>query len=276
MGMYNYRRWHSLGSMALLLSGLLSAPSMAEQTELEWDLGIGLTGLNLPVYPGSSKTKNYLLPFPYFYLKTKHLEVDQGVRGFVYQSDKLRLNLSADFGVPVDNDENSLRAGMQDLNLVLQMGPMLEVILSGGRNQSYESRIELPVRTAIATEIDHTENIGWVFEPRFSYEKMRPRKNGWAYQLSVGLRYASKEFHGYYYDVDAIYATVNRPAYSADKGYSGAFVDMVAGLRQDNIIYGVFARYQNLNGTVYEDSPLMEQNSYISIGAGLIYRFAGN
>lgn len=275
MGAYKFHGRYFLSSI-VLFAGFILNPSYAEKTELEWDLGVGLTGLHLPVYPGSSQTENYLIPYPYFYLKTEHLEVDEGVRGFVYQSEILRVNLSADFGVPVDNDENSLRAGMEDLNLVLQVGPMLEVILSGGRNQSYESRIELPVRTAIATDIDHTENIGWVFEPRFSYEKMRPRKNGWAYQLSVGLRYATKEFHGYYYDVDAIYATINRPAYSADKGYSGAFVDVIAGWRMDNIIYGVFARYQNLNGTVYEDSPLMEQNSYFSVGGGVIYRFAGN
>lgn len=275
MGVYKIHGWSFLSSI-MLLGGFIPDLSYAEKTELEWDLGVGLTGLHLPVYPGSSQTENYLLPYPYFYLKTEHLEVDEGVRGFIYQSEILRVNISADFGVPVDNDENSLRAGMQDLNLVLQAGPMLEVVLSGGRNQSYESRIELPVRTAIATDIDHTENIGWVFEPRYSYEKMRPRKNGWAYQLSVGLRYATKEFHGYYYDVDAIYATINRPAYSAGKGYSGVFVDVLAGWRRDNIIYGVFARYQNLNGTVYEDSPLMEQNSYLSVGGGVIYRFAGN
>ncbi|MCW8956565.1 MAG: MipA/OmpV family protein [Gammaproteobacteria bacterium] len=273
--MYNYRRWQLLSCIALFGS-LMSAPSLAEKTELEWDLGIGLTGLHLPVYPGASKTKNYLFPFPYFYLKTEYLEVDEGVRGFVYQSEKLRLNLSADFGVPVDNEDNGLRAGMPELNLVLQLGPMLEVILSGGRHQPYESRIELPLRAAIATDIDHTDNIGWLFEPRYAYEKMRPRKNGWAYQVSAGLRYASKEYHGYYYNVNTAFATVTRPAYSADKGYSGAFVDVIGSWRQDNTIYGVFARYQNLSGTAYEDSPLMEQDSYFSVGAGIIWRFAGN
>lgn len=250
--------------------------SRANEIETEWDLGIGATGLYLPVYPGSSETKNYFFPFPYVHIKTQYIEVDEGVRGFVYESEKLRLNLSADFGVPVDNEESDLRAGMPELKTVLQMGPMLEIILSGGRDRPSESRIELPVRSAIATDLDQTENIGWLFEPRYSYEKMRPRKNGWAYLVSAGLRYAARDYHGYYYDVDAAYAIANRPAYSAEKGYSGAFVDIIGSFRQDNIIYGLFARYQNLSNTAFEDSPLMEKNSYLSLGAGLVYRFAGN
>jgi len=265
-----------LRNCIVLLCCFFSTSSVAEETAYEWDLGIGLTGFHLPVYPGSSQTENYLLPYPYVRFKTKYLEMNERIRGFVYQSEKLRLNLSGDFGVPVDNEENGLREGMPDLNLVLQIGPMLEVVLDGGRFQSYESRIDLPLRVAIATDFDETENIGWIFEPRYSYEKMRARKNGWAYLLSAGLRYASKEYHAYYYDVDEQFANPGRPAYAADKGYGGAFVNIVGSWRQDNIIYGVFASYQNLNGAAYEDSPLMEQNSYVSVGGGIIFRFAGN
>ena len=120
----------------------------AQNVETEWDLGIGATAIHLPAYPGSSQNVSYLIPYPYIYVKTKYIEVDDGVRGFVYESSRFRLNLSADFGVPVDNDEASLRDGMPDLNTVLQLGPMLEIVLDGGRDQPFESRLELPARIA--------------------------------------------------------------------------------------------------------------------------------
>lgn len=168
--------------------GLYRPAVFAVNVETEWDLGADATAIHLPVYPGSSENASYLIPFAYVYIKTRYIEVDEGVRGFIYQSPWLRLNVSADFGVPVDNDEASLRDGMPDLNTVLQLGPMLEIVLDGGRDQPFESRIELPARIAAATDIDNTENLGWVFELRYSFEKMRPRKNGWAYLVSAGLR----------------------------------------------------------------------------------------
>ena len=236
-----------------------------------WELGAGATALNLPLYPGSKQDANFVIPFPFVRIQTKHFEVDDGVRGFFYESPNLRLNVSGDLGVPVNSEDSDVRAGMPNLDTVLQFGPSLEIIFAGGRRQPSELRLELPLRTAIATDLKHAQNIGWIVEPRLTYETLRPQKTGFAYQLSTGLRYATDDYHAYYYDVPQAFATAQRPAYTAGSGYSGYFIDLVGNWRAKNTVYFAFLRYQNLSGTVYEDSPLVEDTGYYAVGVGMAW-----
>ena len=120
------------------------------------------------------------------------------------------------------------------------------------------------------------EHVGWVFEPRFTYETRRPYKTGFAYLISAGLRFSTEELHQYYYDVNPEYATAERPAYESSAGYSGLFVDYIANWRTDNLIFFGLLRYQNLSGAAYEDSPLIEQKDYLLVGVGVTWVFARN
>lgn len=156
----------------------------------------------------------------------------------------------------------------------MQVGPSLEIIFSGGRKQAHEFRLELPLRAAIATDLSTVNNIGWLFEPRLSYETLRPFKNGWGSQIRTGLRFASEDYHAFYYDVPLEFATPERAEYHADSGYSGYFMDIVGNWRHEDFIYFAFFRYQNLSGTAYEDSPLIEETNYFSAGIGVMWIFA--
>jgi outer membrane scaffolding protein for murein synthesis (MipA/OmpV family) len=259
---------------ALLLSCLLllSTPLLAE--DAYWELGAGATAITLPLYPGSKQDDSFVIPFPFVHIQTEHFEVNEGVRGFFYESPDLRLNISGDLGVPVNSEDSEARSGMPDLDTVLQLGPSLEIIFAGGRRQPSELRLELPLRTAIATDFKHAQNIGWILEPRLTYETLRPRKTGFAYQVSTGLRYATDDYHAYYYDVPVAFATAQRPAFNADSGYSGYFIDLVGNWRTRNRLYFAFLRYQNLSGSEYEDSPLMEDNGYFAVGVGMAWILA--
>ncbi len=248
----------------------------AEKRETFWELGIGGIAVDIPYYPGAAENDTIALPFPFLRIQTEYFEVDEGVRGFFYETPELRLNISGDLGIPVNSQDSKARAGMPDLNTVVQIGPSLEYIFAGGRRQPSEFRLELPLRTAIASDLEHTENIGWVLEPRITYETLRPYKSGFAYQISSGVRYATKDFHQYYYDVPAAFATADRPAFESKSGYSGFFTDLVGNWRYKDVIYFAFVRYQNLSGTEYEDSPLIEQDDYVSIGVGIAWVIAGS
>lgn len=257
--------------LSICLSLFFSIDVSAKETV--WELGAGFTGINLPLYPGSSENKNYLIPFPYLRLRSKYFEIDDGMRGFLYESPDLRLNISADLGVPVNSADSRLRTNMPDLLTALQIGPSLEIVFAGGRTQTYEFRLELPIRTAVASDLSETDNLGWVIEPRITYETLRPFKTGWAYQISTGFKYAAEEYHRYYYDVPTAYATPERPFYEADSGYSGFFLDLVNNWRTGDFTYFIFLRYQNLNGTVFEDSPLVEDTNYWGLGVGMVWTF---
>ena len=258
--------------ITLLCTGAARAGQPAVETE--WELGAALAALDIPLYPGASQSKSYVLPLPFFVLRSPHLVIDEGVRLRLLRTGELHLSLSADVGVPVNSDDSLARAGMPDLNTVLQFGPLLELSLSGARNQPHHFRLELPLRLALATDLDQVDNLGWIAEPRVSYETRRPFKTGFAWQITAGLRYAAGDYHRYYYDVAPAFATALRPAFQSGGGYSGFFSDIIANWRENDVIYFALLRYQNLNGAVFEDSPLVETENYFFLGVGVTWVLA--
>jgi outer membrane scaffolding protein for murein synthesis (MipA/OmpV family) len=242
----------------------------------QWELGIGITALNIPFYPGSSQSKTYIVPVPHYFYRSKNVELDKGLQLTFLRKNNLQIDLSADFGVPVNSTESTARQGLPDIDLVLQIGPSVEITLAGGQFQLSHTRLELPVRTAVATDFSATQSVGWIFEPRLTYETHRPYRTGLAYLVSAGLRFATDKYHDYYYAVGEEFATPTRSSYDSSGGYSGLFVDAVANWRTGSLIYFAFLRYQNLSGVTFEDSPLVEQKTYFFVGVGLTWVFARN
>ena len=262
----------AVARLILLLTVMYSASSSSQ--DMRWEAGVGLVGVNLPLYPGSSQDAAYLIPFPYLRLESKYLDFDQGIEGRLFSSNKVRFSLSGGLGVPVNSASSTARAGMPDLDLVLQLGPSLDIIFDKRSQGAREFRLELPVRLAVATDFSSTRNTGWLFEPRLVYESKRKHKAGWAYEYLAGVRFATDKYHGYYYDVDPQFATATRPAYSASGGYSGLFTDLVASWRKRSLIYFAWVRYQYLGGVQYEDSPLFEDKNYWFLGIGVNWIYA--
>ena len=258
--------------LMLLLTALYSVSSAAQETR--WEMGVGVVAIDLPLYPGSSQDAGYILPFPYLRLESKYLDIDQGIESKLFKSSKVRFSLSGGLGVPVNSADSTAREGMPDLDLVLQVGPSLDVIFDQRSSGAREFRLELPLRLAVATDFSSTRNTGWLFEPRLVYESKRKHKSGWAYEYTAGLRFATDKYHGYYYNVDPQFETLARPQYSASGGYSGLFTDLIASWRRNNLIYFAWVRYQYLGGAQYEDSPLFADNNNVFVGIGLNWIFA--
>jgi outer membrane scaffolding protein for murein synthesis (MipA/OmpV family) len=271
--MKSLTRHHCLLSLTLLFSASSPFCQLAAQ-EFRWEAGVGTVAANLPLYPGSSQTSSYVIPFPYLRIESEYLDIDQGVKSKLFKSSNLRFSLSGGLGVPVNSADSNIRTGMPDLDLVLQLGPSLDIVFDNDKTDAREWRMELPLRVAIATDFSHTQNIGWLLEPRLVYDSDRLRRAGWAYEFTAGMRFATDKYHAYYYDVAPQYATPVRPAFESSGGYSGLFTDLIASWRKNSLIYFAWARYQYLGGSVYEDSPLVEDTSYIFVGVGLSWIFA--
>ena len=258
------------GSLVLLTIFYTPGSTAQDFTEgMVWELGAGVLGLNLPQYPGSSDNTAYVIPFPYLRLESKYLDVDRGIQGKLLHTSRLRFSVSGDLGVPVKSDDDTVRRGMPDLDLVLQLGPSLDVIFNANKPKRREFRLELPLRLAIASDGHSTRNTGWLFEPRLSYEAKRLNRAGWSYEFLAGFRFATEKYHNYYYEVAPQYATAERPQYTTSGGYSGAFTELVASWRRRDLIYFAWLRYQDIGSAVYADSPLVEQDDYFLIGVGL-------
>jgi outer membrane scaffolding protein for murein synthesis (MipA/OmpV family) len=262
---------------ALLVALVAAAPARAVERPL-WEVGVGATGLYLPDYRGADQSRGYLFPLPFFAYRGDFFRVDrEGIRGIFFESDRVELDVSLFGTPPVDSSDNRARAGMPDLDATVEVGPVLVFTLARDRRIDYNYRLQLrlPVRTAIATDLSHWHNIGWVFYPNLNLD-LRPEFLGgrWNVGFSAGPSFADRRFNQYFYSVAPQFATPDRPAYDAPGGYSGATFFATTSRRFEKFWVGAYFRYDNLSGAVFDPSPLVKQNYAWSAGIAVAWVFA--
>ncbi|NOQ88846.1 MAG: hypothetical protein GQ550_07965 [Gammaproteobacteria bacterium] len=240
----------------------------------EWTMGAGLGVFDYHLYPGAKQSNQLILPVPYFTFRSPKFEIDRGIKSFLYNSEDIVIDISADFGLPVDSDETLARKGMPDLDFVLQLGPSLEFMLNDKKSNYFDMRFEIPVRVAFAVDIGNVQNIGYLVEPRFSFNHRRLSRTGLSHKATIGLKFATQDFHAYYYDVAPEFATATRAQYKSEAGFGGSFAKYRISWKTDDFVYWAFVRYQSLRGAEFEDSPLVLQNDYYFLGVGFAWIFA--
>jgi outer membrane protein len=77
------------------------------------------------------------------------------------------------------------------------------------------------------------------------------------YRASVGLVFVSKRYQDYLYEVDSELVTPQREECQADVGYSGSRVALSLTRPTQAFMIEGYARYDNLEHAVFEDSPLV-------------------
>jgi outer membrane protein len=255
----------------LLTAAVISTHGKAEETRTKnkWEFGLGLGGLSIPHYRGSDQRDEYVAPVPYVKFHGNRLKVDrEGGRYFFYNGEEIKVDLSAAFAFPVDSEENRARQGMPDLDAILEVGPRLQWFMWESDDQRLRLRLGAPIRLAI--NLSDAGNEGWFFSPYFQVRYYSNMETA----LSIGPMWASEKFHDYYYQVDSQYATPTRPAYNATSGYSGFRITLTNSQRiSKHYWWGGFLRYDSLSGAVFEDSPLVKQNSAFMAGLAISYIF---
>jgi len=260
---------------ALLASGAL-APGARAELRPKWEAGAGATGLRLPDYRGSDETREYVFPLPYFVYRGRHMRFDrEGLRGVLHESDRVEFDLSVAGSLPVKSDRNRARAGMPDLDPALEIGPKLNLTL--WRDRPTEQRLDLrfALRGVVTTDLSHAKDAGYVFNPHLYFDS-RPAFLGgkWDFSAQLGPLYASERYHQYYYGVAPQFATPERPAFEASAGYSGLASAAALTRRFGKLWVGGFARYDALDGAVFESSPLFRRRQYVAAGVAVAWIFA--
>lgn len=239
-----------------------------------WEAGLGLGVLQAPDYRGSNEQTTYVLPVPYVYYRGDALRIDrEGIRGRLTKTRRLGVYLSLAASIPVNSSHNAARKGMPALDAAVEIGPSLFVPLSADPRGRRSWSVGLPLRAVVAGDLHHAEAIGWTFAPHVDLH-IRAADRRWETTFSAGPIFASQRYHAYYYQVDPAYATPERPAYSAQAGYSGSRVSVTLSRRNGDLWMGLFARYDDLHGATFVDSPLVKRRSALMLGAGMAYVFA--
>ena len=232
------------------------------------ELGIGVTGISLPDYRGSSEQQNYLLPLPFVVYRGENLRADRdGIRGLLFKHPRMALNVSIGGYVPVDSEDNPQREGMSDLDPTFEVGPSLNLYLSdlGARGP----RIRLPLRAVVSVGGDGTSQVGWRLHPVYELP-FEDRLAGFAVKMQFGPQFADRAYHDYFYSVADEDVRPSRPAFAASGGYSGLSLQFSATRRLSNHWWlGAFLRYDDLRGAAFEDSPLVVEDKALLFGIGL-------
>ena len=241
-----------------------------------WEVGIFNFVSSIPDYRGADESKVYAFPLPYLIYRGKHLRATrEGVRGIFFQNRSVETSISASGNPPV-NKNNKARAGMPDLDAIGELGPSVKWFFLG---RDPLDRLYLQVSARAAASLGFHPGPEMTYQGVASgldavyYNQNRFRDLGIRYRFTAGLAFGDEGYHRYFYEVAPAYATPERPVYSAEAGYGG--LSLSASMQYDitrNFSVGLYTRWDNVDGAVFADSPLVKQKDNYVIGAALILR----
>lgn len=252
-----------------LLGLLLVLPGLSARAELkpEWELGAGVAAIDFPLYRGAAERRTYVLPTPYVQYRGKFLQVDRDrVRGLLFRSERVEMDISVNGSVPVSSKDSSARQNMPDLDPTLEIGPEVQVHLYYDQRKHNNLDLRLPLRSVFAVNFGRFEHVGWIFHPKLNLDLRNVLSSGWNLGLQGGWIYGDRGYHGYFYDVAPQYATTQRPSYSASGGASGSQYIVSLGRKYGDMWMGAFIKYDDLRGAVFEGSPLVQRREDTSAG----------
>lgn len=233
------------------------------------EVGAGVSGFILPHYLGADQNSHYVLPFPYIIYRGDFFNADRsGLSGFLYNTDKLDLRMSFSGSLPVNSEDNKAREGMDNIQLMAEVGPNLEYLLFENNHQLW--RFDFPVRAAFTLGSPFMHYQGWTSNPRVYHDLQWDRYN---VTTTIGAVYSDRHYHGYIYDVDQADVIDGRPLYRSKTGYTASRISVSAKYHFDNVVVGANLRYYDLHQAKNIDSPLLKKKDYSSFGLFIAWIF---
>jgi MipA family protein len=236
-----------------------------------WEIGIGVAAWHLPDYRGSDESRFRVLPFPYPIYRGEIFRAQGStLSGLLFESDRLKLDLSLSGSLPVNSEDNEAREGMPDLDFTVELGPSLEWMIVERKSRSLW--VKVPLRAVFS--VPDLAYRGLKFAPYLDYQWMSAILPGWRMSLRAGPIFGIERYHDYFYEVKSQFARADRPEYHPDGGYSGSTISFGLRRRFKGILIASLISYDRLTGAAFEDSPLVKTDNYFSAGVTLTWFFA--
>lgn len=272
-------RWIIVAALAVVIgcmpesaSGQNAPPpehaSEAEQLPL-WELGIFGFYVHLPHYRGSDQYNDYAFPLPFVIYRGPWFQsTREGLKGIFTRSEKFEANVSVYGNPPVDED-NRAREGMDELDPVFEVGPALKWYFLG-RHPTRSLFLRAAGRAVTAVDVPDLFDWRYVGLHGDLYLIYRDRSlwgSLWEWGFNTGFDFTDGRYNDYFYGVPTKSARPGRNAYDADAGYAGYMVSTLLARRIPGFgkILG-YLRWENVAGTVFEDSPLVMEKNNLTVG----------
>lgn len=251
-------------------------PGNTAEDKTTWAVGFGAGFVSFPDYVGSDERRLWPLPLPFVRYDSRHFKVERGgLSGVLDLTDRTHLTVSFGGSLPVSSSDNKAREGMEDLSPIAEIGPTLIYDIFYEPGGTHRLTLEFPLRSAVAVDLSDVQQVGWIANPLIEYQRQQPLADGQLkFRANTGPLFNSERYSSYFYRVSDRDERPDRPAYDADAGYGGWRVSGSVSWRWHDFWFGVFARYINLNGAEFENSPLTRTRHYLMGGVGFAWIFA--
>ncbi|WP_035373174.1 MipA/OmpV family protein [Pseudoduganella violaceinigra] len=265
------RLWGGIALMVLAFPVSAQELEPAPNSALPlWEVGLFGGVASTPAYPGADDRSTRGLALPMVIYRGKVLRADRsGVSARLLNTERVDLDLGFALSLPARSNDVAARAGMPDLNSLLEFGPRLNVLLSEPSAPN-RVRLELPLRVPLELGNGFRRQ-GLVFEPRMVFETSSSNRQ-WQADATMGMVFGSSRLNQYFYEVAPQYANATRPAYQAEGGLmmTRFGVSLSRRLTADWRVFG-FTRYDNYTHATNRDSPLFRKNAGMSLGFGFTW-----
>jgi len=246
----------------------------SEATKPLWEVGLVGAAARFPQYRGSDEYQIYALPLPFLVYRGELLQANrEGVRGIFYKGERVETDLSMSGNPPVGRN-NDARRGMPELNPLVEAGPALKLYLH--RTQPSSSLyVEAAVRGvfSVNTADLHPGYEGYRGELSLNMIDYQPGPGSpWYFGSVASADWADRRYNRYFYDVTAEQALPDRPEFRSAGGFGGfSWSGYVSYEFSKRFSWGAYARWDSLDGAVYEDSPLVRTRNNYVVGTAVIW-----
>ena len=245
-------------------------PSLAEVEELPlWELGIFGFYLHLPHYRGSDQYSDYLFPLPFIIYRGDLFQATRdGFKSIFSRTENFEVNVSL-YGNPPVDDDNRAREGMDELDPVFEIGPALKWYFLG-RHPTRSLFLRAAARAVTAVDVPNLFDWRYVGVHGDLYLIYRNRSlwnSLWEWGVNTGFDFTDGSYNDYFYGVPEEAVRPGREAYDADGGYAGFMVSTMLARRIPG--FGkilAYVRWENVDGAIYENSPLVKENNNFTVG----------
>jgi outer membrane protein len=248
------------------------APDSPDQPK--WEAGVAGVALTVPDYPASDENQTLALPAPYFvYHGTTFRSDDEGSRLRQKLTPNVELSLSGGGALSSDSKHSDARQGMPDLGYLVEAGPNLRLSFDGPRPQT-QWVIDLPLRAVASLKDFDLHWRGVIYAPEFAFQSKRFLDERASLRIALGAEIASTLLQRHFYDVQAQYATAQRPQYSSSAGYMASSLAATLNYKFTKKLHGFLSlEYDNYAGSANNDSPLYRANDGYSAVVGFSWSF---
>lgn len=252
-----------------------SAQSDDDEAPPLWEFRFAAFGRYSPAYPGASKQDLTLLPLPYPVYRGSRLrfgeDFDRFAEGRVVRRRRVRLNVNFNVNFGEDSEDLAVRRGMPDLDLMLEIGPELEINLNDRDPAEGALFLALQARAGISFD-GGSSGRGYVFSPQLEYQLDQAfgTRNDLLFRWTP--TWVSEDYADYYYEVLPAFETVGRSAFNASSGYLGS--EFRVGLERqinDRLRFDGSVRLWINNGAKNGASPLFEDDHGLGLQAAFIW-----